>query len=78
MGGCALIIFIIDALYCLAINADIIAWMLYRTFKAVILLLCKAFAAGLIGTGCMSAAHHNVALAAALICIITAILCGTL
>ena len=68
-----LIVIIIHTFCSFAIDADRFARMLQRADIASGLFLCKALAAGVLTALCMLASHHDVSLAAALLCVVAAV-----
>jgi hypothetical protein len=71
----ALIIAVVNALYCLTVDADGPAGMLQRAGEGIVSLpaLRKALTAGAVTVTGMLAAHHNVPLAAEAILVVGAI-----
>ena len=70
----ALVIGIIDALYCLTVNADGLAGMKHGALEGILPLLNKTLTAGIITVTGMLAPHHNIPFAAQTILVVGTIL----
>ena len=73
----AAVIRIVYAFHCLAIDADMLAWVRDSTRKTVAASLVKALAAGIIAVAGMFSSHHDIALAAAVVFVVSTIAYST-
>ena len=72
-----LIVGIVHALFRLTVDADRAAGVLQRTYISVIPSLGKTLAAGAVTVAGMTASHHDIALAAIILLIVTAVFHAT-
>lgn len=73
----AAVIRIVHTLHSFAVDADMLAWMRHGARKAVAAPLMKAFTAGILTVAGMLSAHHDIALAAAVVFVIGTIAYST-
>lgn len=65
--GLAVAAFIVDAVYCLAVDLQAALWCLKNIFKGALLVLIKASAAGIAAIFCLASVYDNRLLAAMII-----------
>lgn len=73
----ATVVFVVHTLHRLAVDADMLARMRYRTRKAVAASLVETLAAGILTVTGMLSAHHDIALAAAVVFVVGTIAYST-
>lgn len=73
----AAVVFIVHALYCLTVDADVLARVRDRARKAVAAPLVKTLTAGVLTVAGMFSAHHDISLAAAVVFVIGTIAYST-
>lgn len=71
------VIRVVDTLYCLTVDADVLAWMRDSTCKTVTASLMKALTTRILTVTGMLAAHHDIALTAAVVFVIGTIAYAT-
>jgi len=71
------VIRIVNALYCLAVNANVLTWVRNSTCKTIAASFMETFTAGIFTITRMLTPHHNIALTAAMVFVIGTITYST-